>query len=86
MQCVVSGRVQGVWYRATTQRKAMALGLNGWVSNLPDGRVEIVAAGPAAAIAEFCGWLWEGSPAATVTAVAVADYTQPVPGEGFATR
>jgi acylphosphatase len=86
VQCFVAGRVQGVWYRATTQRKATALGLDGWVSNLPDGRVEVVAAGSAAAIAELCGWLWEGSPAAIVTAVAVVDYTEPVPEAGFATR
>ena len=86
MQCFVSGRVQGVWYRATTQRKATALGLDGWVSNLPDGRVEVVAAGPAAAVAELCGWLWEGPAAAIVTAVAVADYAESVPEQGFATR
>lgn len=86
MQCVVCGRVQGVWYRATTQRKAAALGLDGWVSNLPDGRVEVVAAGPSEAIAKLCGWLWEGSPSAIVTAVAVVDYAEPVPEGGFATR
>jgi len=47
---VVSGLVQGVWYRAYTERTAMALGLKGWVRNMPDGNVEAVMEGPRAAI------------------------------------
>jgi acylphosphatase len=85
VQCFVAGRVQGVWYRATTQRKARALGLDGWARNLSDGRVEVVAVGPEAAVAELCGWLWEGSPAANVQSVTVHDFEEPV-ASGFATR
>lgn len=47
---VISGLVQGVWYRAFTQRTALALGLKGWVRNLPDGRVEAIMQGPKPAV------------------------------------
>lgn len=47
---IISGVVQGVWYRAFTQRTALALGLRGWVRNLPDGSVESVMEGPKPAI------------------------------------
>ena len=65
----VSGRVQGVFYRATCVRKAEALGLTGYARNLSDGRVEVLACGEAAAVAQFVAWLWEGSPASKVSAV-----------------
>jgi len=66
----VSGRVQGVFYRATCVRKAESLGLTGFARNLSDGRVEVVACGEDAAVNEFVAWLWEGSPASKVTDVA----------------
>jgi acylphosphatase len=66
----VSGRVQGVFYRATCVRKATALGLTGYARNLSDGRVEVLACGDAAAVESFLAWLWEGSPASKVTDVA----------------
>jgi len=66
----VSGRVQGVFYRATCVRKAETLGLSGFARNLSDGRVEVVACGEDAAVNEFVAWLWEGSPASKVTDVA----------------
>ena len=66
----VSGRVQGVFYRATCVRKAEALGLKGFARNLADGRVEVLACGEQAAVQEFIDWLWEGSPASKVTDVA----------------
>jgi acylphosphatase len=65
----VSGRVQGVFYRATCVRKAQQLGLTGFARNLPDGRVEVLACGEAPAVDAFEKWLWEGSPASKVTAV-----------------
>jgi acylphosphatase len=52
----VAGRVQGVFFRASARDKAVGLGLAGWVRNLPDGRVEIVAEGNAERIAEFLDW------------------------------
>jgi len=65
----VSGRVQGVFYRATCVRKAESLGLTGYARNLSDGRVEVLACGEAAAVAQLVAWLWEGSPASKATAV-----------------
>jgi acylphosphatase len=66
---LVSGRVQGVFYRATCVRKAQSLQLSGYARNLPDGRVEVLACGDAAAVAHFVAWLWEGSMASEVTGV-----------------
>lgn len=66
---VVSGRVQGVSFRAYTRAQALALGLSGHAINLRDGRVEVLAAGPADAIDRLADWLWQGSPQAQVTAV-----------------
>lgn len=77
--CIVAGRVQGVFYRAATAERAAALGLAGWVKNLPDGRVEAVACGSLAALTDFAAWLWQGPPAARVTSVQVEEWTQPVP-------
>ncbi len=67
----VSGRVQGVFYRATTQEVARRLRLRGWVRNLPDGRVEIVAEGPEDALKALIDWCWEGPPLARVEDVKV---------------
>ena len=74
----VSGRVQGVFYRATCVSKAEALGLTGFARNLADGRVEVLACGDDAAVDVFVAWLWEGSPASRVTDVATehADLTE----------
>ena len=72
-RCLVSGRVQGVFYRASTAERARALGITGYAKNLPDGRVEVLACGEAAAVEELCAWLWQGPPAAKVEAVAVED-------------
>ena len=66
----VSGRVQGVFYRATCVRKAESLGLTGYARNLSDGRVEVLACGEDAAVNELVAWLWVGSPASKVTDVA----------------
>ncbi len=69
----VSGRVQGVFYRATCVRKAQLLGLTGYARNLPDGRVEVLACGEAETVAQFIAWLWEGSPASKVTGVETSE-------------
>ena len=68
---IVSGRVQGVFYRASTQEKARSLGLAGWVRNLPDGGVELVASGTVAQLDALERWLWQGPPAARVESVTV---------------
>jgi acylphosphatase len=69
----VSGRVQGVFYRATCVRKAETLGLRGYARNLADGRVEVLACGESADVERFTAWLWEGSPGSKVTGVETAD-------------
>ena len=66
---LVSGRVQGVAYRAWTVDQAERLGLNGWARNLADGRVEVVAEGNRDAVDALRSALFEGPPAAHVTAV-----------------
>jgi acylphosphatase len=68
-RCIVAGRVQGVYYRASARRRAEELGVTGHALNLPDGRVEVLACGEPAAVASFCEWLWVGSVAARVSAV-----------------
>ncbi len=69
----VSGRVQGVFYRAAAEREAARLGVSGWARNLNDGRVELVAEGEPAAVEAFLRWAWRGSSRSTVTAVDVAE-------------
>jgi acylphosphatase len=68
---LVSGDVQGVFYRATAQDTATRLGLRGWVRNLVDGRVEAQAEGPEDLVQEFVAWCREGPRAARVEAVEV---------------
>jgi acylphosphatase len=68
-RCLVSGRVQGVCYRATAAERARAAGIRGHARNLPDGRVEVLACGTADAVREFIAWLWIGPVAARVMAV-----------------
>ena len=65
----VYGRVQGVFYRDSTRTEALCLGLTGWVRNLNDGSVEMVAEGPADALEQLAGWLRTGPPLARVTDV-----------------
>jgi acylphosphatase len=66
IKIVVQGRVQGVFYRDSTRRKAKELGLVGTVRNLPDGSVEIVAEGPTADLEALVQWCRLGPPAAEV--------------------
>ncbi len=68
-RCLVAGRVQGVFYRASTRARAEQLGVTGHARNLADGRVEVLACGSPAAVQALCEWLWEGPPAAHVTVV-----------------
>jgi len=66
---LVSGLVQGVFFRASTREEAQRLGLTGHARNLPDGRVEVVAHGAPEALEALERWLWQGPPAAKVDAV-----------------
>ncbi|MGB9711579.1 MAG: acylphosphatase [Dissulfurimicrobium sp.] len=69
----ISGRVQGVFYRASAMDKAMQLDLTGWVKNLADGRVELVAEGSSEAIDAFISWCRKGPPYAHVTNIEVQE-------------
>jgi acylphosphatase len=77
---LISGRVQGVGYRASTHWAAKRIGgLAGWVRNLDDGRVEAVVEGPREKIDELIAWCRQGPPASRVSDVAVA--WEPATGE-----
>ena len=65
----ISGKVQGVFFRAHTEKMAHSLNLKGWVKNLPDSRVETVAEGEEADLKKFLDWCHHGPPAARVTKV-----------------
>lgn len=66
MQCYVSGKVQGVWYRASAQIEARRLGITGWARNLDDGRVEVFACGTVDNLHVFYEWLKVGPKHAVV--------------------
>lgn len=79
---LVSGRVQGVFFRASTAREARALGISGHAINLADGRVEVLAYGPAEALEALGRWLRRGPPAARVDELTVEklDCARDAPG------
>jgi acylphosphatase len=66
---IIEGRVQGVFFRESTRKKAISLGLTGWVRNVPDGTVEAVAEGPGEKVRDFVDWCHKGPPAARVDKV-----------------
>ena len=76
---LVEGNVQGVGFRHFVFRRAVSLGLAGWVRNLPDGRVEVVAAGPARGLELLEAALATGPPHATVTGVEKLDTSDEIP-------
>lgn len=65
----ISGRVQGVGFRAWTVRQALQLGVTGWVKNLPDGQVAVHVQGDQQLIQQFCDMLWSGPEGADVQSV-----------------
>ena len=85
IRCLVAGRVQGVFFRASAREQAVRLGLTGYARNLPDGRVEVLVCGEPRAVDQLREWLRAGPPQASVTGVAfeAQDYQ---PFQGFALR
>ena len=83
-RCYVSGRVQGVAYRASAAARARTSGVAGYARNLPDGRVEVLACGAPADVEAFVAWLRRGPPLASVKGVAV-EAADEVPPAGFST-
>jgi acylphosphatase len=87
-RCWVSGRVQGVFYRASAAHRANELGISGYARNLPDGRVEVLAVGPVEALRQFTDWLTVGPTAARVSDVRIEEDAAALadPPEGFSIR
>ena len=73
---LISGKVQGVFYRVNTKNKADELGLTGWAKNTPDGKVEVLAEGKEGGLKEFIKWCYNGSRGAKIDEVEVewSDY------------
>ncbi|WP_420730836.1 acylphosphatase [Hwanghaeella sp. 1Z406] len=69
VQVRIEGKVQGVWFRAWTEKQARALALKGWVRNCPDGSVQALFSGPAAAVDQMVAACHGGPPNAQVTSV-----------------
>ena len=86
VRAIVSGRVQGVSYRASTVDEARRLGLVGWVRNQHDGTVELEAEGPADQIDALLAWCKSGPPAARVERVAVEELAATGADRAFAIR
>jgi len=80
---IVTGKVQGVFFRASTREQALRLGLRGLARNLADGRVEVVALGAPDAIDRLEVWLQEGPPLARVEHVERSNADEGVVGDGF---
>lgn len=82
---IISGRVQGVYFRDSCRSQAQALGVAGWVRNLPDRTVEAHLEGPRQAVERLIAWARQGPAAAVVTGVEVTDAAaEPGAGDGFA--
>ncbi len=80
---IVSGRVQGVFFRASARDQALALGLRGFARNLPDGRVEVLAAGNDVALDRLAAWLRQGPALAQVEDLERLSALDEEAGEGF---
>lgn len=83
---IISGRVQGVWFRANTKQKAEQLGLTGWVRNTPDGCVEAVFEGEERLIKEMIKWCHKGPSLAKVEKVEVKNQNLIEEFDGFSIR
>jgi acylphosphatase len=82
----ITGRVQGVGFRAWTRRQAERRGLAGWVRNEPDGSVAALIAGPRAAVEAMVGLLHAGPPGAAVAGVEIGEADASDVGRDFAVR
>jgi acylphosphatase len=85
VRVVIDGDVQGVWYRQSCQREALALGVAGWVRNNPDGTVEAVLEGEEQPVERLLAWMRTGPPRAFVTSMKLTDET-PVGEQSFSIR
>lgn len=79
LHLLISGQVQGVWFRESMRQEALALGATGWVRNLPDGKVEAVVCGSETTVDSMLTWAKKGSPLAKVNSIETRD----IPAEPF---
>lgn len=86
VRLIVRGRVQGVGFRYATVEQGRRLGLDGWARNLPDGAVEVVAAGDREAVERLVAWCRQGPPSARVATLDRSAGPQDPPPAGFAVR
>src|SRR5829696_7490436 len=77
VRLVIKGKVQGVFYRATSREKAIELGIKGWVKNTQDGNVEILASGEKENLEKFIDWCRKGPPNALVVDVVISKSEEP---------
>jgi acylphosphatase len=86
LHMLISGRVQGVWYRASTRARARELELTGWVRNLAGGRVEALAEGPRSQLDALLAWCHDGPMLARVDDIEATWSEASGEHEGFETR
>lgn len=86
VRALVTGKVQGVWYRRATQEQALQHSITGYARNLPDGRVEVLMCGHPDAVKQLSEWLWQGSEGAHVTHVELEILDQHRAPSHFATH
>ena len=84
-RCLIEGRVQGVFFRASTRAQALRLSITGWAKNLVDGRVEVVMFGEPQHLEQLQQWLQHGPPLARITHVACEPCSMG-PFDGFSTH
>ena len=73
VRLIIEGKVHGVFFRDSARRKALELGLNGWIRNNSDGSVETVIEGEEHKVRKMIAWCHEGPPAANVTKVTITE-------------
>lgn len=86
IRALITGRVQGVWFRQSTKEQAEQHGLTGWVRNLPDGRVEALLQGDERGVRQVEAWLNQGPPLATVAEVQSEQVDRMEEVDGFEVR
>lgn len=79
LHLLISGKVQGVWFRESMRQEALANGATGWVRNLPDGKVEAVVCGNEEAVQALLNWAKKGPPLSRVDGIETRD----MPAEHF---
>jgi len=84
-RCIVTGRVQGVFFRSSARQEALALGITGRATNLADGTVDVIMCGPEEKLDRLCQWLEHGPPGARVEGVRCEAWTGSVNFNGFET-